>query len=143
MKNIKIIKELERVAAQNRGLLLPEQVVEAARPQRSVLHSRFTWDNTEAAHQHRLWQARQLISICVEVLPGSKEESPVFVSLSPDRHTGQGYRALVSVMSKQEEREQLLRDALSDMNRFQQRYRQLRELAQVFAEIKKVRRKAA
>lgn len=142
MKNQAVIKELERIRRASGGLLLPEKVVAAARPKTSVLHSRFEWDNSEAAEKYRIWQARQLISICVEILPGSKVETPCFVSLSPDRVTRGGYRAIVDVMSHAEMREQLLKDALHDLNSFQQRYHRLKELSEVFSAIRRVRKAA-
>ena len=47
--------------ARDTGVLLPEEVVEAARPKSSPLHSFFTWDNKKAAEERRRDQARELI----------------------------------------------------------------------------------
>jgi hypothetical protein len=141
MNNARISKELNRLAAANNGLLLPEHVIEAARPKRSILHSKFEWDDTTAAHEYRLWQARHLISISITIEQGIKTQE--FISLRSERRTGGGYRTTVSVMSNEEWREQSLRDALMELNCFQQKYSRLRELAGVFAAIGKARRKAA
>lgn len=140
--NIRIVKELHRLAAANHGLLLPEQVVQAAKHPSSVLHRRFEWNNTKAAAQYRLWQARQLISVSVQVLPGSQEPVHVFMSLRSDRGSG-GYRTTVSILSDAEQRQQLLDDALMELNLFNRKYATLRELAGVFAAARKVRRRAA
>lgn len=51
------LTELER----ENGQLDPVDVVEAARDPASPMHPFFEWDDTEAARQHRLGQARQLI----------------------------------------------------------------------------------
>ena len=142
MKNVKIIRELKRIQQEHGGLLMPQDVVEAAKPQASPLHNRFEWNNTAAARAFRLWQARQLISICVHVEPGITDPIPVFCSLSTDRAKG-GYRATATVMSDAEMREQLLQDALHELNVFQQKYARLRRLAEVFAAIRRVRRRAA
>lgn len=48
-KSVLIARELKRIAKANHGQLLPEKVVEAARPNNSPLHNRFEWDDTEAA----------------------------------------------------------------------------------------------
>lgn len=48
-------------ALEKDGRLDPADVVEAARDPASPLHGYFEWDDTEAARQHRLGQARQLI----------------------------------------------------------------------------------
>jgi hypothetical protein len=45
----------------HQGRVTPEMVVEAARDPGSPLHSAFTWDDAQAAHEHRLAQARVLL----------------------------------------------------------------------------------
>lgn len=124
----------------HKGILDPAAVVSAARDETSPLHDRFTWDDGEAAHQYRLIEARKLIQVCVEYLPGSKEQSPVWVSLRCDRPKGGGYRPLVNVLSKAETRRLLLEDALADLAYFKKKYGKLRELAEVFAAIRKVKK---
>lgn len=143
MKNVKVIKELNRLSVSNGGLLLPEVVVEAAKAKTSPLHKHFEWNNTKAAAQHRLWQARQLISVCVQILPGATEPVQVYASLSTDRANGGGYRTTVEILSDADQREQLLQDALHDMNTWQRRYASLRQLSQVFAAIKKTKQRLA
>jgi hypothetical protein len=131
--NPKIIAELERIAKEHGGCLRPENVVTEARVVKSPLHSWFTWENTEAAHQWRLYQARQLIRVVVTYAETpDKTPSRVFVSLTPDRPAGNGYRSTVSVMSNEEHRKQLLADALDEMDRFKAKYAALQELAGVF-----------
>jgi hypothetical protein len=140
-KEDKIAKEMARIAQANDGILLPEDVVEAAQAQSSPLHSRFTWDDSKAAHEHRLWQARMLIRVTVNILPGpGRVTERVWVSLRDDRKDG-GYKQLVTVLSDEDMREQLLADALSDMEYFEKKYRRLTELAGIFRELKKVKQK--
>ena len=137
-----VAKELKRIAAQNGGLLQPETVVEEARDESSPLHSRFQWDDTVGAQLYRIWQARQLIRVTVEVLAGTDEVTEVFVSLTPDRERESGgYRVLANVLSDAEMRNQLLSDALDELSLFREKYRKLKELAAVFAAIKKVRKR--
>lgn len=52
---------LEKIRVRNDGVLRPDDVVKDARNESSPLHSFFTWDDTEAANQFRLDQARTLI----------------------------------------------------------------------------------
>ena len=143
MKNVKIIKALQSLAATNGGLLLPETVVTAAKDKRSPLHRKFTWKDDEAAHQWRLQQARMLINTAVEILPATTHETPIWVSLSTDRQTHNGYRATIAVCSDEELREQLLKDALHDLSSWQQRYRALKELTDIFKAADSVRHKHA
>lgn len=115
------------------GVLKPEDVVAFARDKQTALHSCFTWDDTEAAHQYRLVQARQIIRVFVVVEPGAPRNVRAFVSLTPDRKKeGGGYRPLVSVMSDGELYQQLLQDALRELSAMQQRYRRIKELEKVF-----------
>jgi hypothetical protein len=138
-----IIGALRHLAEQDGGTLKPEAVVDAARDPESPLHERFTWDDTKAAQEYRLWEARRLIRVCVEYLPGDKSEEPcpVFVSLTDDRAMGAGYRTLVDVMDDDELRERLLADALKELDGFRQRYDRVKELATVFLAIDRTRRK--
>lgn len=142
MKNAKIESALREIAAKHEGRLIPEHVVDAARPKSSPLHNRFTWDDGEAAEKWRVHQARMLINVCVEVLGDGLAKSPVFVSLSVDRPEGRGYRLMTSVMSDTESRDQLLKDALTDLATFQKKYRSLKELAEVFSAVRKVKKAA-
>lgn len=132
-----IITTLKQIAAENDGLLMPEMVVDAARPVSSPLHSRFEWNDGKAAEAYRIWQARQLIRVCVEVVPQAGVSSEVFVSLTSDRREG-GYRIQTEVLSDAKMRKQLLADALAELQLFREKYARLRELAVVFAAIHKV-----
>jgi len=142
MKNPEVIAVLKRIAKRAGGILQPEQVVEAARPEDSPLHSSFTWDDTEAAQNYRIWQARVLIRTTVKYIDVAGTQTPVrvFVSLTPDREQESGgYRTTVSVLSDRELRAQMMADALDELRRFELKYSQLKELAEVFAASKKVR----
>lgn len=139
LPKIKVIAgELRKIARSNRGLLLPQTVVEAARPVRSPLHARFEWDDTEAAEKYRIWQARQLIRVCVELIPGVSTPTEVFVSLSEDRLDGRGYRVVTDVLRDEDMRAQMLEDALSELEIFRLKYRRLKELVAVFDAIDSV-----
>lgn len=86
---------LAALEAANKGILRPKDVVEAARPKGSVLHSSFTWDNRAAAEAHRINEARTLIrSVRVDITVNRViVPAPYYVrdlSLAPE----QGYRSL-------------------------------------------------
>ena len=141
MKN-KVIAELKRIARENDGVLQPEVVVNEARPASSPLHSRFEWDNSVAGQNYRIWQARQLIRVVVEVVAGTDETTNVFVSLSPDRvKDSGGYRVMTHVLSVAEMRAQMIDDARVEAELFAEKYRRLQELATIFAAIKRVFKK--
>lgn len=139
MNNPEVIQALKAIANDNGGELRAADVVEAARPPQSPLHSHFDWDDTEAASKWRIEQARRLIRVVVEVV-GPKEQptsTRVFVSLSTDRKKEEGgYRITAAVLSNERYREQLLADALAEMEFFNKKYSALKELAEVFSAIK-------
>lgn len=132
-----IIVTLKKLADDNDGIILPKQVVEAARSIKSPLHSYFEWDDDKAAESYRIWQARQLLRVCVEYIKESKHPVEVFVSLTTDRRQG-GYRIQTEVLSNSEMRRQLLADALSELELFRHKYFRLKELADVFKSIRRV-----
>lgn len=150
IKDKKIIAELKSLSKKHKGILSPETVVDAARNPKSALHSKFEWDDSEAAHQYRLWQARNLLRVVVEIVDDGKDKTPVnvFVSLTPDRNgaTG-GYRQVVDVVSDEALYETMLSDAVSELETFQKKYQRIKELFGVFSEIEKLqsvpRKKAA
>lgn len=147
-KREKIQAELEAIRGGAGGVLKAEDVVEFARDKKTALHDEFTWDNSKAAHEYRLWQARQVIKVFVDVVAADTDPVPVYVSLTSDRaNPGGGYRALKDVLSVEAHREQLLADALKDLQRFQSRYSALKELHGVMAAaqkaIDKIERKRA
>lgn len=134
----KIAQELRKIAQAHGGLLLPKNVVESARSSSSPLHSRFEWNDSTAAEEYRLWQARHLIRVVIEQLPGVSTPTEVFVSLSSDRAMGAGYRVVTEVLGDRERRAEMLEDALAELQIFQLKYRRLEELAAVFRAVKTV-----
>ena len=135
-------KELEQIRSQSHGVLRPEDVVAFARDERTALHSAFMWDDTRAAQAYRLWQARMVIRVCVTVRDDVKGP-PIraYVSLQEDRGK-EGYRLLTDVMSDAERRESLMAQALAELQMWQTKYRQLKQLEPIFAAAERVRSKA-
>lgn len=129
----RIADELAFIAKQSGGILYPAKVVEFAKDETTALHSRFTWDDTEAARRYRLVQAGEIIRVNVMVI--SKEAPPVraFVSLSTDRKAGGGYRALVDVLSDDAMMQRLLDDAMAELEALKKKYEQLAALRPIWA----------
>ena len=135
--------ELEKLAAENAGLIHPSDVVMRAREPDSPMHSWFEWDDSEAAEAYRLEQARRLLRVYVIELPReSLDPVRAFVSLTPDRVTGGGYRAIGSVLSDEERSKQLLMDALRELRAMQRRFDQVKELRPIFKAVDRVERKS-
>jgi hypothetical protein len=141
----RIRAELEQIRNANDGQLLPEAIVEFARNRDTALHREFEWNNTKAAHQFRLEQARRVIRLNINVLPteGGDVTVPMYVSLKSDRYAGGGYRTLEDVMSDEDMRAQLLEQGLEEFQRVRRKYQTLQELTPVFAAIDRVARRTS
>lgn len=74
---------LEGLRKKNDGMLQPEYVVEAAAALKSKIHKAFEWSNEKAAHEYRLYQARNLIRSLVVVMEDKDE--PAFVHIEIDK----------------------------------------------------------
>jgi hypothetical protein len=136
-----ISQELFRIANKNGGVLKAEDVVKAAKTKTSILHEEFEWDDTEAAEQYRLQQARHLIRVTIQYVgpPDKNITTRVFVSLPSDRaNEGGGYRTITSVVNDPAKYAELLEDAKAEMQRFRYKYSKLSELAEVFAAMDRV-----
>jgi len=134
------IEELNQLAESNGGLLKPFDVVTFAMNPKTALHSKFQWDDSEAAHQYRLWQARTLIRCTVKVLPKVNVEYRAFVSLKSDRaNPGGGYRTTSSVLSRKDSRHALLEQALAELEAIRQKYKGIEELVEVFDAIRRAK----
>jgi len=141
-RSVEIEHELETVRQREGGILRPQSVVEAARDEGSPMHDQFTWDDTEAAEAYRIEQARNLIRVYVTVLHEEKPPIRTYVSISTERRAGGGYYHVRDVMGDAERRDQLLRDALLQLQALRRKYAELTELAEIFHALETVAAKA-
>ena len=138
------LKELKTIQKKNGGQLFPVDVVDYARNPKSALHSAFEWDDTAAAERYRIDQARNIIRISVEVIETERETITIhpFVALYDERKHG-GYRSVTVLMKTEEGRQRVLDTALWELNAFKKKYKDLKVLASVFAEIDKLSKSRA
>lgn len=132
-------ERLEILAEQNDNQLEPAVVVDDARNKLSPLHDCFEWDDSKAAHAHRLERARYLIrSVEVVIRRDGKEfQTRAFhnVIIRRNAHTERAYAAVERVMSEPELRQQVIEKALHELESWQRRYSEYKELGMVFAVI--------
>lgn len=87
-----IAARLEKIASLNGGRLTPDAVLKDAKSASSPLHDQFEWNDSVAAVQWRLAQARELIrSVKVEVQTESRIVSTVRYVRDPSAGEEQGY----------------------------------------------------
>jgi hypothetical protein len=136
-----LLKEFERIRIENNGILKAEDVVNYAEDDTSPLHLFFQWDDSEAAHQYRIWQARQLISTVVVILPNTKKHISAYVSFKDSRRNdGGGYLPIATVLTNTEYRSRLLNEAFDDLRGWELKYHKLQELAKIYEAIKTTRK---
>ena len=132
-----LAEELEEIATNSDGVLQAEAVHEWARihPD-STLHGRLQWDDELAGHDFRIWQIRFIIRTVTVVANTGPNAEPIraFVSLMDDRRLpGGGYRQTITVLSDEALRAALVKQALSEFRYWQQKYKALKELAEIFS----------
>lgn len=127
----KIGEELDRLTSANGGRLETQIVVNAAKSSRSVLHKHFEWNVERAANAHWNDQARKLIaSIRIVADHGTeKRMTRGFVSISDD--DGRAYHHLETVLTNRDLQLRFLQRAEADLNSFERRYRQLKEICEL------------
>ena len=125
-------------AADPDGLLLaPKAVAWAAEHPESALHKALEWDDQVAGREYRINQVRQLIRLHVVTAEGE----PQLVSLTFDRAGSGGYRDISDVLKSRELTEIMLADALAELERVQVKYARVKELAAVWEEVGRAKRR--
>lgn len=133
------VKALERIR-KKRGVIRPIDVVEEAANPKHPLHDYFEWDDSRAAHQHRVWQARHLLNVIVVIKDEDTEENPLtvkaFVNIKSD--SDQYYVGIVQAMSDEATREQVIAQAMKELATFRSKYASIKEFAALFQAMAKI-----
>lgn len=134
------LEALKAIAKRDGGLLRPQAVVDAARPEDSPLHGAFCWDDTEAARLYRLDQAQRLIrSFKIEIEnDGESIAVPAFINVSIDRTGGKDdnpYRLTADVVKSEDLLAVAEKDALEQLRGIRNRYQHIKRLGDVWASI--------
>lgn len=74
-----VVKELSEIDPDS---ITPEQIVDKARDENSVLHSLFEWDDTVAAEKYRKIQAQQMLTKITFVVDDSPREQRYYHNVS-------------------------------------------------------------
>lgn len=126
---------LEDVRRKSGGVLRPADVVEDARPEGSLLHPAFEWDDSVAAELHRQDQARSLIRSVRVVITERETEGPRRTYVHVELNDSPAYVTTAQALSDRDLRDQILRKAKADLTSFRSRYRDLNELSEIFQAI--------
>lgn len=124
---------------QRDGLLTAEAVLADARSPRSPLHGFFEWDDSKAAHAHRIRTAGTLIRAVAYRVQAIGPENiadfqPSLVYVTEQDADGterSGYREFTRAMASEDTRDQVLAKAKREYEQWYVRYRRLEALAKV------------
>lgn len=139
LKDAKAVGEhLEILRKEHKGELTPDDVLADAKHDNSPLHSFFEWDDTAASRAHRLAQARGLIRSVVAVYvddekikPAIRAKAYVHVNEPQAPH----YREMNHAMSQSKTRQIVLQSAWRELQSWRQRYKDMKEFADLIAVI--------
>ena len=140
-------KAIEAVRRKNGGDATAEAIVAAAAAKRNPLHPEFTWDDSQAAKEYRLGQARYMMRSLVIVrddLATKRPQRVYEVVRAPQVETDKPtrikhvYRTVEDIMADPDTRQELLGRALKELISLRTRYRDLQELAVVIRAIDEV-----
>ena len=93
----------------------------------SELHKCFTWDNEVAGELFRLEQATNIMcSISISYEKNNEEKrTRVYVKTKSDEEGKRTFKKLIDVLEDDEEYKKLCDDAKADINRTQEKYREI------------------
>lgn len=133
---------LELLRERMKGELTPRDVVDDARNPNSPLHSFFEWDDSAAAEEHRLGQARGLIRAVVAVYtrknqPAIRTRAYVHIPEGKTSH----YRETSQAMSLSKTRNMVLQRAWTELQAWKRRYADLKEFSDLVDVIDEVGKK--
>lgn len=142
MDNVKrkaIAERLEKIAGLSGGRITPDAVLLDAKSPKSPLHDQFDWDDSSAAKQWRLQQARELIrSVRVEITTESRTVSTVRYVRDPSAGEAQGYVEVAKLRDDKSLAVEALQGEIRQANAMVARARSIAEALGLSAEIEMV-----
>lgn len=112
----------------------PEQIVEAAKDEKSELHKCFTWDDTVAAENWRKHQARVLVAQLV-VKTETSDNEPVSVRVIASTSARNEYKPVVKMLEVEQDYADLLARATRELQAIRSKYKMVTELREIFEAI--------
>lgn len=112
----------------------PAQIVEAAKDEDTELHKCFTWDDSIAAQKYREHQARMLVAQLV-IRTETSDNKPVAVRVIASTAMKNEYKPVVKMIEAEQDYTDLLARAINELKAFQQKYKTITELREIFEAI--------
>lgn len=112
--------------------ITPQNVVDLAKDEKSVIHNDFEWNDTIAGAKYRVIQAGEMIRNFVLV---TKEEEKTPMRALQITTTTNVYKPTEFFLKNENEYQSLLKRALAELHGFKARYSSLVELEDIFKAI--------
>jgi len=133
---------LEEISKKNDGSITPQEVLKEAKKKENPLHDYFEWDNKKASESWRIHQARNLINSIEVVITynGTKKEQKRYVNVrnndfEDDDETSRVYVVIEKAMSDPEMRKEVLQTAIREVEYWEYKYKEYKELSKIFQSI--------
>jgi len=142
-KDAQIIgKQINKIIEKNKlKEISSKELLEDAKNTESPIHKYFDWNDTKAAEKYRLYQARLIINhVEITITTPSQQEIPVRAFLNiknKDDNFKRVYVTIEKALSEEDLRIQILKQALYEIENWQQKYNVYTELSIIFNAIKK------
>lgn len=136
------LAELNKLSEKYNGMLDPHDVVSEASKNTSRLHHLFEWDDTVAGTKYRLMQARVLLTTVKVVYQGKQQEAfyNARVQIAGNGKV-RGYFPIDRVLSDKQIHDEVLREAVRELEFAERKYQTISELKGVInkSKLKKVK----
>jgi len=140
-----VVGEHLEMLRSSHGGITARLVVDEAKAEDSPLHEAFQWDDSVAADEWRLQQARQVVNHIVVVMEKDGGEAPTitraFVVVT--QMNAETYTSVAVAMADPGLRAQVVARALRELEAIRKKYAELEELAEVFRVIDQTQGKLA
>lgn len=125
-------RHIEMLREKFKGELTPQDILDDARHDNSPLHNFFEWNDSAAAEQYRLQQARGLIRAVVAIYTREDEGKPAVRTkayVHINEPSAPHYREASHAMSQAKTRKLVLDRAWNELKAWKSRYKHLEEFA--------------
>jgi len=115
--------------------ITPQNVVELARDEKSILHNDFEWNDAIAGEKYRKMQAAEMIRMFVFTPVKENNEPTRVFEISTQKNV---YKPTKLILKNEDEYQNLLKSALLELNNFKRKYHRLTELEKIFEAIEEI-----
>ena len=109
----------------------PAQIVEYARNPNAELHRCYTWNDAEAAHKYRIYEARQVVCNLIVHKENGEKQEPTPIRLFHKAENGH-YKPLALIVRNEDEYQSLLRQCKEALESIKRKYSSLSEYQEIW-----------